>query len=143
MPIFRGLAVSALLLAANHVDAFSPNGNRFGRSLTTTPLSAPSSASTGARSSTSLFMSTRNQTGRDFYAILGITRSADEKEIKSAYRKLAKQFHPGTLDSFDHLRIFSNEAISHYDVLLIIFQMLTLTKIPQKNSKKSIAHTKS
>ncbi len=31
---------------------------------------------------------------RDFYEILGVSKSADEKELKSAYRKLAMQYHP-------------------------------------------------
>lgn len=32
--------------------------------------------------------------GRDFYAILGVTRDADKEEIKKAFRRLAIQYHP-------------------------------------------------
>jgi curved DNA-binding protein len=31
---------------------------------------------------------------RDYYDVLGVPRSADEKAIRTAYRKLARQFHP-------------------------------------------------
>lgn len=31
---------------------------------------------------------------KDFYSILGVDRSADEKEIKKAFRKLAMKYHP-------------------------------------------------
>jgi molecular chaperone DnaJ len=34
------------------------------------------------------------QTKRDYYEVLGVERSCTEQELKSAYRKLAMQYHP-------------------------------------------------
>lgn len=31
---------------------------------------------------------------RDYYEVLGISRSADKDAIKKAYRKMAKKYHP-------------------------------------------------
>ena len=31
---------------------------------------------------------------KDYYKILGVDKNATEKDIKSAYRKLARQYHP-------------------------------------------------
>ena len=35
-----------------------------------------------------------NNNKQDYYAVLGVTRSSDAQEIKSAYKKLALQYHP-------------------------------------------------
>ena len=32
--------------------------------------------------------------GKDYYSVLGIRRNASEKEIKQAFRKLARKHHP-------------------------------------------------
>ena len=31
---------------------------------------------------------------RDYYEVLGVSKTASADEIKSAFRKLAKQYHP-------------------------------------------------
>ena len=61
-------------------------------------------------------MSTRNSTGRDFYQILGVTRNADVKQIKAAYRKLAKQYHPDANPNKDTTEQFQ-ELNRAYEVL--------------------------
>ena len=36
----------------------------------------------------------RKQKEKNLYAILGVPKTADEAQIKKAYRKLAKKYHP-------------------------------------------------
>ncbi|VEU75546.1 chaperone protein [Mycoplasmopsis maculosa] len=53
---------------------------------------------------------------KDYYAILGVSKNATEKEIKMAYRKLAMQYHPDKVKdgSSDEKMQKINEA---YDIL--------------------------
>jgi hypothetical protein len=54
---------------------------------------------------------------RDYYDILGVDRSASAEDIKRAYRKLAKQFHPDINPDPDAARRFSEIDMAH-DVLI-------------------------
>ncbi len=53
---------------------------------------------------------------RDFYEVLGVSKNASKDDIKAAYRKLAKQFHPDINKAPDAEKKFK-EVQEAYDVL--------------------------
>jgi DnaJ-class molecular chaperone len=53
---------------------------------------------------------------KDYYKILGVDRSADDKTIKSAYRKLARKYHPDVAKGKDTAERF-REVTEAYEVL--------------------------
>ncbi|ROR30614.1 molecular chaperone DnaJ [Mobilisporobacter senegalensis] len=54
---------------------------------------------------------------RDYYEVLGVSKSADDGELKRAYRKLAKQYHPDTNPGDKEAEIKFKEASEAYAVL--------------------------
>lgn len=54
---------------------------------------------------------------RDYYEVLGVSKSASDSEIKSAYRKLAKKYHPDTNPGDKEAEAKFKEASEAYAVL--------------------------
>lgn len=52
---------------------------------------------------------------RDFYEVLGVNKSASKDEIKSAYRKLAKKYHPDNKETGSEAKF--KEVQEAYDIL--------------------------
>jgi molecular chaperone DnaJ len=53
---------------------------------------------------------------RDYYEVLGVGKTASEDEVKSAYRKLARKFHPDVNKAADASDKFK-EATEAYEIL--------------------------
>lgn len=54
---------------------------------------------------------------RDYYEVLGVSRGASDSEIKSAYRKLAKKYHPDMNPGDKEAEVKFKEASEAYAVL--------------------------
>ncbi len=54
---------------------------------------------------------------RDYYEVLGVSRGASDSELKSAYRKLAKKYHPDTNPGDAEAEAKFKEASEAYAVL--------------------------
>ncbi|GIH90914.1 molecular chaperone DnaJ [Planobispora siamensis] len=62
-------------------------------------------------------MSTKDYLEKDYYAVLGVPKSATADEIKKAYRKLARQYHPDANQGNTETEAKFKEVTEAYDVL--------------------------
>ena len=54
---------------------------------------------------------------RDYYEVLGVDKNASEAEIKRAYRKVAKKYHPDMNPGDKEAEEKFKEAAEAYEVL--------------------------
>ena len=54
---------------------------------------------------------------RDYYDVLGVHKQATDQEIKKAYRKLAKKYHPDTNPGDAKAEQLFKEVTEAYNVL--------------------------
>ncbi|MBB4913148.1 molecular chaperone DnaJ [Streptosporangium saharense] len=62
-------------------------------------------------------MSTKDYLEKDYYAVLGVPKTATAEEIKKAYRKLARQYHPDANQGSTETEAKFKEVSEAYDIL--------------------------
>ncbi|XP_029913764.1 dnaJ heat shock protein family (Hsp40) member A3a isoform X2 [Myripristis murdjan] len=91
-----GLRTVSTLGAQKRWPGGSPGCGGTGHALTLRGLSVPGIKSPYTVCTLSFHTSAPASNKQDFYQILGIPRTATQKEIKKAYYQMAKKYHPDT-----------------------------------------------
>jgi molecular chaperone DnaJ len=77
-------------------------------------------------------------TNRDYYEVLGVAKNAGTEEIKSAYRRLAKQYHPDVSKDKDAEEKFK-ELSEAYEVLIEPSKKAAYDKFGHEAADKSFS----
>ena len=73
---------------------------------------------------------------RDYYEILGVSKTASKDEIKSSYRKLAKKYHPDNKETGDEAKF--KEVQEAYDVLFDDQNVVLMTNLVMPRLSKPV-----
>jgi hypothetical protein len=73
----------------------------------------------------------KNQMGKDYYAILGVSKNATEADLKKAYKKMALKWHPVGEYSI---------ASQHGLIYLSRIKILIIKMLRKQNFKKLVKH---
>ena len=52
---------------------------------------------------------------RDYYEVLGVSKGASEEEIKKAYKKLARKYHPDMKPGDKEADVYKRQELLHLD----------------------------
>lgn len=119
------IAVVLLLLNVSNVECFGVNDGSHRRvedilAASRVPLANNPGTSAFRRSKATTALRYRNnphETATDYYAILGVPRTANDAEIKRGYRNRAKQFHPGTYSEAHTADTYMTVCFTFYNTL--------------------------
>ncbi|MEZ5338513.1 MAG: DnaJ C-terminal domain-containing protein [bacterium] len=75
---------------------------------------------------------------RDFYSVLGVKRGAEEAEIKKAYRKLARKYHPDVNPGDSSAEDRFKEVQRAYDVLMDKQQREIYDQVGHENFERGV-----
>ncbi|HMO02056.1 MAG TPA: DnaJ domain-containing protein [Oligoflexia bacterium] len=60
----------------------------------------------------------------DYYQALGIKRSASKEDIRKAYRKLARQYHPDLISSFKTSAVKIKKLEDQFNIITTAYEIL-------------------